>query len=158
MSTPYGQATLFGTWDGTNAPSITYKELGGSSATARKLIAMELRFKPDATIDNINDGNGAPSGYNKRRGIWVVSGDFYVRADTKANALTAILPPIDLTTIVLDDFVGNNHALLNGTWVYKTGADVSFSEGEAKITLEMERQFKGDGTEVTASTLLTAIS
>lgn len=159
MSKPYGVAPFFGTYDDSNEPTMTYDPMGAGTSAAAKIQIMSVEFNPDAEIDDLNDGNGNPKGYNVRRRTWTLQVEAVIRADTKANAALALHPPEEFQTIALANFLKASDTLLNGNWVYKTGARLSVSDdGEARMSIPLERKFKGDGTEVTPATLLAAIS
>ncbi len=162
VATPYGVSSIIGIYDGTNFPTVTLDPIGGSGAVSMDIQAVKADFESDATIIDLNDPNGQPQGFSKVRGTRKASFEFVARSRTTptvAEAVAATKPPKDMQVITLANFVKQSDALLNGDWVYKTGAKVSFTdEGEAKITMEMMQYFNGAGTLIPAATLLAAVS
>src|SRR4051812_29320247 len=120
--TPYGLAPLRGTFDGTTAPTITYKERGGAGATARKIKAIKVSFEDSGDDEEQTDGNGTVVGMIDKKPRDIITLECIVQADTKANAQAAIKPPTPYTTVILANFVASAFAFLNGTYAYTRGA------------------------------------
>lgn len=153
----FGTATLFGTFDDTNAPTITMT-VGGTSAVA-KIQAAKLEWKTASVVQPLFDGNGKPSGFNRVRSVRTLSVDAVVRADTKANARLAIRPPDDMTVVALANVIASGDTFLNGNWGYQEGASVSFSdEGEANLKFDLMQHLDSAGNVIAPATLMAAIS
>jgi hypothetical protein len=147
----YGPAPLRGLFDGTNLPTVTYKEIGGSSATARKLKIVEVDFETGGEEEEQTDPNGTVNGLLHKKPRDIMTLGLIVQADTTANARTAIIPPIPFQQIVLANFVAASFAFLNGNWAYTLGAKVKGAEGEDedwKLTIPLKVFYKPDGTVV----------
>ncbi len=151
--TSTGQAPIYGLFDGTNKPTITVTPPGGSP-TSLKIKAVKATVTMGSKIDRQTDANGEVTGYVRRQPIRAVSLEAVVQADTKANAVTALAPWVDLSLVVLANFVTNTEtAVLNGSYVYETGMKIELGEqDEGKLTAEIY-QFA-----TSAATLLTAVT
>jgi hypothetical protein len=147
--TPYGPAPLRGLFDGTNLPTITFKERGGASATARLIKAIKVSFEDAGEEEEQTDPNGTVTGFIDKKRRDTMTLECIVQADTKANALTAIKPPTRFSVITLANFIKLNFTFLNGDWAYTIGAKVEGQEGEDedwKLTIPLKVFYKPDGT------------
>jgi hypothetical protein len=154
--TPFGTATLFGTYDDANAPTITLK-VGGVSAVA-KIQAAKFDWKTASVVEKLNDGNGKPVGFNRVRSVRTLSIDAVVRADTKAHARTAIRPPDDMTVVTLANVIAAGDTFLNGDWGYEEGAGVALSdEGEANLKFDVYQYLDSAGNVIAPATLMAAV-
>lgn len=149
--------SYFGMFDGTNAPTITYKEIGGGSATARKLIAISATWKVALRKEPRFNSNGKRIGTTVIGGTVTLSLELVVEADTIANTVAHIRPPIAMTEVVLADFISNDNTFLNGTYSYEDGASLAFTQGgQAKLTFDLTQELDADQSVITG--LLTAIT
>lgn len=163
--TPIGIGSLFGTWDASgSAPTITFKQRNNVAAAAtRKLQLMKATWTPDATFQRLNDGNGKPSGYNKVRTVVKFSVELVVRVPVASGALAAtrteFMPPVDFSVITFANFISETHTLMNGDFVYETGAQCDISdEGEAALKFDCYQFYDSAGTVVSASGLVAAVA
>jgi hypothetical protein len=149
--------SYFGMFDGTNAPTITYKEKGGGSATARKLQAVSATWKVALQKEVRRNPNGKKIGTTVIGGVITLSLELVVEADTVANTVAHIRPPIEMTEVVLADFISNDNTFLNGTYSYEDGASLAFTQGgQAKLNLELMQDLDADLSVITG--LLTPIT
>jgi hypothetical protein len=161
--TPLGPGSLFGTWDiGGSAPVITFKQRGGSSA-ARKLQLLKASWTPDTTFQRLNDGNGKPSGYNKVRTVVKFSVELVVRYPNGSGALagsrTEFMPPEEFSVITFANLIAAAHTLMNGDFVYETGATCEVSdEGEASLKFDCFQFFDSGGNAITPANLVAVVS
>lgn len=161
--TPLGPGSLFGTWDTSgSAPTITFKQRGGSS-TARKLQLLKASWVPESTFQRLNDGNGKPQGYNKVRTVVKFSVELVVRYPNGSGALagsrTEFMPPEEFSVVTFVNLIAAAHTLMNGDFVYETGATCEVSdEGEASLKFDCYQFYDSAGTVVAASTLVAAVS
>ena len=159
MAASFGSAGgYYGTYDGTNVPTITFKEVGGSSATARKLQIVKATWKTNPVNVQMYDGNGKPTGHIHVRNRRELDLQLRVRADNIANSKVAMRAPTDNSTIVLTDLVADDDAFLNGTYCYQGGASVAFSdEGECEISIPCYQELDSAGNVISSATLMTLI-
>lgn len=153
--TPYGKAPLRGLFDDTNAPTITLKNADGLGATASKIVAMKVTFTDnDDNVEENTNENGTLDGFLDKKPRVSIMLEARIKADSKANARTALKLPDPFSEVVLANFVSSTHTLLNATWVYTRGGEIELTEGEdddAKIKIPLKRYFKPDGTAVDTS-------
>jgi hypothetical protein len=160
---PVGIGSLFGTWDESgSAPVITFKPRGGSSA-ARKLQAIKCDWKIDSVINDLNNGNGTPSGFNKVRSVVTFSVELVIRCPVATGALAAtrteFMPPDELTVVTFANFVSASHTLMNGDFVYRTGAQCGTTdEGEAVMKFDVMQYYNGAGTLIPAANLVATVA
>lgn len=149
--------SYFGMFDGTNAPTITYKEIGGSSASARNLQAVSATWKTVLRKEPRFNPNGKRIGTTVIGGTRTLSLELVVEADTVANTVAHILPPIEMTEVVLADFISIDNTFLNGTYSYEDGGQLALTQGgQAKLSLELTQELDADKSVITG--LMTAIT
>lgn len=161
--TPLGPGSLFGTFDASgSAPTITFKQRGGASA-ARKLQLIKATWSPEPVFTRLNDGNGKPSGYNKVRTVVKFSVELVVRYPNGTGALagsrTEFMPPEDFSVITFANLISASHTLMNGDFVYESGATCDISdEGEASLKFDCFQFYDSAGTLIAASGLVAVVS
>lgn len=159
-TTPYGVGAFSGMYTGSDKPTIAYVNIAGASITDG-LQAVDVSFKSDATILDLNDSNGQPSGFLKVRGIRTLSFKTVVRITTTptvTEAIAAVKGLRDLQVVTLANFIKSADAWLNGDYVYRTGCGVGLNdEREAEVTFELMQYFGGDGVIIPAGTMLAAV-
>jgi hypothetical protein len=159
-----GSIPFIGIYDGdmANKPTIAWGATGGlsSPAVVQDYQFMKLELKRDAEVKRLGDPNGQMSGYKIRQRMRTLSVTLVVRKTAgsgavAAAALAATAAPPDLTKVTIAKVIAAADAVINGDWVYESGAQHSFSgDDEAQITFDLFQFYTDAGVVIPIANIL----